>query len=348
MHLVDNVGKDDFMIQHFSNTSTLWAFSAVQVGASKADIWRYCVLWLFGGAYMDDDSSLKAPFDKMVKPSDRLVLSYEKNKFGGCFVAGFRTSNECLVKRFNASFPMPPTADPYASHEGSHLWDRFFEGRTILTWAILAAPRHKLFQRAIETAVQVVRAEWLGHPLVREGPEIMKVFCGTGPLMLTAVGREMLLMSPDQPDMQPDMSLYPVDFRAFGGVFKEHGPQDKSISKQQRQDSYYQHNMVHHGLKLLASASASFYLDRLQMRAVTADGGRSIYLIEHGIKQAFLDPEAFRNSGLKMAQVVHLLPSQLDAIPEVSTRITEENGLLLGALLNHTQLLIRPHERCEV
>jgi len=41
----------------FAGTSLLWAYHIInnRAGAAKADIWRYAVLWAYGGAYIDDD-----------------------------------------------------------------------------------------------------------------------------------------------------------------------------------------------------------------------------------------------------------------------------------------------------
>ncbi|RYY75949.1 hypothetical protein EON63_18875 [archaeon] len=33
------------------------------VGAARADVWRYAVLYTYGGVYLDDDSDMKTPFD---------------------------------------------------------------------------------------------------------------------------------------------------------------------------------------------------------------------------------------------------------------------------------------------
>jgi len=67
LHLEDNAGKLNFMQKYYNGTSLLWAYSAIhpQVGNSAADIWRYGVLWLFGGLYMDDDSYFESTFDEV-------------------------------------------------------------------------------------------------------------------------------------------------------------------------------------------------------------------------------------------------------------------------------------------
>ncbi len=66
-HLQGNAEKLEFMETFFANTSTLWAYKAIhpRVGNSAADIWRYAVLWMFGGLYLDDDSYLEATYDEV-------------------------------------------------------------------------------------------------------------------------------------------------------------------------------------------------------------------------------------------------------------------------------------------
>ncbi len=63
--LCDNQCKDEFMEKLFAGTSILWAYSMINplVYAAKADIWRYSVLYTFGGMYLDDDSDIKVPLD---------------------------------------------------------------------------------------------------------------------------------------------------------------------------------------------------------------------------------------------------------------------------------------------
>ncbi len=51
-HLYDDEMCRDFIKQHF-NEETLWAFDKLIPGAYKADLWRYCVLYIHGGIYLD-------------------------------------------------------------------------------------------------------------------------------------------------------------------------------------------------------------------------------------------------------------------------------------------------------
>lgn len=51
----------------FANTGINWAYNVINplIGAARADIWRYCVLYLHGGLYLDDDSDIKVPLDNV-------------------------------------------------------------------------------------------------------------------------------------------------------------------------------------------------------------------------------------------------------------------------------------------
>lgn len=55
------------MNKTFHGTSILWAYNTINplVGAARADIWRYCVLYIFGGLYLDDDSDIKTSLDNV-------------------------------------------------------------------------------------------------------------------------------------------------------------------------------------------------------------------------------------------------------------------------------------------
>jgi mannosyltransferase OCH1-like enzyme len=67
---INLMGKDDqshFMSILYANTSVLWAFNLIHsdAGVFASDIWRYAVLYLFGGFYLDDDSYIDAPLEKV-------------------------------------------------------------------------------------------------------------------------------------------------------------------------------------------------------------------------------------------------------------------------------------------
>jgi len=63
-----------FIAQKFGN-DVLAAYDRLDSGAFKADLWRYCVLHEFGGAYADIDSICLVPLEDFLKPEDRFVAS---------------------------------------------------------------------------------------------------------------------------------------------------------------------------------------------------------------------------------------------------------------------------------
>lgn len=51
-HLYDDEMCRDFIKNNF-NEEVLWAFDKLKPGAYKADLWRYCILYINGGIYLD-------------------------------------------------------------------------------------------------------------------------------------------------------------------------------------------------------------------------------------------------------------------------------------------------------
>ena len=57
---------EQFLTQHFPNTSYAATFRRLQNGAHKADLFRYAVLYVQGGVYMDVDVKLVRPLEYFV------------------------------------------------------------------------------------------------------------------------------------------------------------------------------------------------------------------------------------------------------------------------------------------
>lgn len=51
-YLYDDTMCRDFIQEHFDK-EILWAFDKLKPGAYKADLWRYCILYIHGGIYLD-------------------------------------------------------------------------------------------------------------------------------------------------------------------------------------------------------------------------------------------------------------------------------------------------------
>ncbi len=69
---------DDFIATHYG-LAVVEAYRMIQIGAAKADFFRYAVLYQEGGIYVDIDSSIVGEIDNFLSPDDRAVISYEAN-----------------------------------------------------------------------------------------------------------------------------------------------------------------------------------------------------------------------------------------------------------------------------
>lgn len=79
------------------------AYNRLLVGAAKADLWRYLVLYLCGGVYLDVDSLVTCPLRDLIKAGDRGIISREGHS--GLFVqwmlifgAGSALLKKCLLQ----------------------------------------------------------------------------------------------------------------------------------------------------------------------------------------------------------------------------------------------------------
>lgn len=55
------------------------AYKRIDIGAAKADFFRYAVLYKYGGVYLDIDGCTLRSLDKMIRPEDRAVVTEEGN-----------------------------------------------------------------------------------------------------------------------------------------------------------------------------------------------------------------------------------------------------------------------------
>ena len=84
-----------FVEENYSK-QILEIYDSLLVGAAKADLWRYMMLYKNGGIYLDIDSIWKKPFSELLREDDNAVISREKNS--GLFVQW------CLI--FNKEHPI--------------------------------------------------------------------------------------------------------------------------------------------------------------------------------------------------------------------------------------------------
>ncbi|HBI89921.1 glycosyltransferase family 32 protein [Sphingobacterium multivorum] len=74
----DDQRVDAFIKESFDN-EVYKAYSRLQIGAAKADFFRYAVLYVYGGVYLDLDSDILVNLDKYLQEHDDAVITREKN-----------------------------------------------------------------------------------------------------------------------------------------------------------------------------------------------------------------------------------------------------------------------------
>jgi hypothetical protein len=66
-----------FLLKNFGENYAN-AFDMLIPGAFKCDFWRYAVLYVHGGIYMDLDMTPEVPFDEILRPGDKFVSIVDK------------------------------------------------------------------------------------------------------------------------------------------------------------------------------------------------------------------------------------------------------------------------------
>jgi mannosyltransferase OCH1-like enzyme len=82
----DDKNCEDFILKHFDN-SLLSVYHKLKPKAFKADLFRYCYLYINGGIYSDIDTICLENIDKLLDLSNDVVLVNERSNIPGFFQA---------------------------------------------------------------------------------------------------------------------------------------------------------------------------------------------------------------------------------------------------------------------
>lgn len=97
---VSTLDRKLFIQEHFPG-ETFDLYSRLNIGAAQADLWRLLVLYKFGGVYMDIDSYLVWPLEKLLSGNtNELFLRYKCGRFTNYFIAAAPKSKvlKALIK----------------------------------------------------------------------------------------------------------------------------------------------------------------------------------------------------------------------------------------------------------
>eukprot|EP01135_Chromosphaera_perkinsii_P009466 Nk52_evm9s1763 gene=Nk52_evmTU9s1763 len=224
-HAMDDEACQQFMDHFFKGTPILGAYNNInpRLGAMKADIWRYAVLYIYGGLYVDSDSSFDCDLDAFVQPSDGFIFAKEGNPF---------------KQRYAEDFYLGPKAQ-FNSEE--FLKEEGMGDFIVVQWMFFSEPRHVFLKEILANVVRVLEKIYLRKENeVFETPEKMVqelVWFTTGPSLVTVSVRKALWEMKDPQgrlsaapgthmwgsSSEPGFGMYRyvgVDFGVINGVFK--------------------------------------------------------------------------------------------------------------------------------
>ena len=81
MILFDDNDMDKWIKENFDE-STYNCYNCLTIGAAKADLWRYLILYKNGGIYLDIDSNIIGSLDELINEDDSAIISREGNELG--------------------------------------------------------------------------------------------------------------------------------------------------------------------------------------------------------------------------------------------------------------------------
>jgi hypothetical protein len=373
VHVCDNQCKDHFMTTAFGNTSLAWAYYAINplVGAARADSWRYCVLYSFGGVYLDDDSDIGVPLDQVVQPTDHMILSEEgPSSLGECYVPSYHLSDASTFspQRFGANatrapFYSPPALVPQEdlgvsldsnssggtaaaaktltaamiTKTGVHVgpvYPLFFHGNTLVNWGLFVKARHPALLRTLHNIVEVIASEYSRRTVLQIARWDIKwklVMCATN-FVMTNTLREMALENGDEFQASKPR-IVQNNFAMYRGRVKAIWTGNDP--------SHYMKLMTREGgphlLKEHAPMTQAAMVELLHGQPVIGDApDKAIYLILNGTRRMFPDYDTFLSFNFTSASTRHLKNKVLWSLPQGPTLPSVNNHAAAATLTTTT------------
>jgi Glycosyltransferase sugar-binding region containing DXD motif len=190
----------EYMTRHFTDHPILKVFEEIRIPASRADVWRYCMLYTEGGIYCDIDSVLTVPFRQLLSENPSEMISFEGGKWHD------------FLDRENYSAPGAFVSGPSESVR------KLLEcpEHTVLNWLLCFEKKNPILAEIIDLIV-----EQAGFFRGREFHSIWKAVTHfTGPLAFTQAVWRWIQKTHRRP------TQCGVDFRGHG-IFKVPGEEHR-------------------------------------------------------------------------------------------------------------------------
>lgn len=169
-YFFDDLDMEEYMFNHWRDRKIYQVFKDLKFGASKADVWRYCVLWHFGGVYLDFDSAIRFPLASIPETVDEIV-GFEGNSLDNILSESYT-----------------PNLGFFADHR-AHIRPKLLHpNNIILQWLMIFRKDHPVLINTIELIEKY-------SPFFndKEFPSVLRAVCNfTGPVMFTRAVWEFL------------------------------------------------------------------------------------------------------------------------------------------------------------
>ena len=222
------VGDDEmasFMLHDRWAAPVRDAWSTIGPGAARADLWRYCILFAFGGVYLDVDAALNGSLDSWLRPSDGAVLALEGREASVRYNDWPFFGNEFIAKRVFSVKNIHHLPGQLPEEKRRRWSAHRIPDVMLMQWLLVFEPRHALLAELIrEVATHVCR--WRDDERTAKLEMGVKVLWLTGPAILTAVVHRMVsagdMRRCDVPDANASHAPSPC-FRLMGTDYDGHG-----------------------------------------------------------------------------------------------------------------------------
>lgn len=185
----DDADRREFIRKYFDK-EMLCTYLSInpRYGPARADLFRYLIVYQFGGVYLDIKSSTTLCLDNTLLPTDRYLLSHWDNAPGRPY------------ERFGIHAETPYPGE-------------------FQQWHIIAAPRHPFLERVIRTVQMNVHCY---NPSL-DGTGKRAVLRVTGPIAYTKAIKPLLGKAPARLVKESDLGLVYSFFDPTNEIFKRTG-----------------------------------------------------------------------------------------------------------------------------
>ena len=180
--------------------------------AARADIWRYVVLYMYGGMYIDVDVKIRMNLNEILEGfNDSLVLAMEDVSYRGIYNDNYKLADADLLTVNVSNRVCSKSNDTYDAYSDKCTGWRWYKGMDypvrgigrktvdlILTqWMIFSKPRHIVMSELLINIADMVRQEYfctsvINASLLDPAFPMQRLFSITGPWALTATIRDIV------------------------------------------------------------------------------------------------------------------------------------------------------------